>query len=163
MTGEKKSAKKDSMSTNKKTSKIKKLQDENRKIKKQLKEKNAEVEKYLDQLKWVTAEYENYKKKVERDKQNISKSTKEDIIKKLLIILDQLELSIENIKKTENLELIKGLEMVHENLMKILKNEGVQEIKSIGEKFDPFKHEAMMHIPDEKYKSDTIIEEFQKG
>jgi len=163
MTTEKNKSKNNETSKKKKPSTTKKLQTDNKKLKKELKEKKAEVEKYLDQLKWTTAEYENYKKKVEKEKENNLNSAKEDLIKKFLVIIDQLELSLENIKKTENSELIKGLEMVNQNMINILQKECVSGIKAIGEKFDPFKHEAMMQIADEKYENDTIIEEFQKG
>jgi molecular chaperone GrpE len=56
-----------------------------------------------------------------------------------------------------------GMELVYRQLKDALKNLGVEEIKSVGEAFDPQLHNAVMHIEDDSYGDNTVIDEFQKG
>lgn len=54
------------------------------------------------------------------------------------------------------------MNMVYNQLVQALQNEGVETIKSVGEQFDPHLHQAVMQVEDENYDSNTVIEELQK-
>jgi molecular chaperone GrpE len=55
------------------------------------------------------------------------------------------------------------MNMVYNQLVQALKNEGVEAINSVGEQFDPHLHQAVMQIEDENYESNSVVEELQKG
>jgi molecular chaperone GrpE len=59
--------------------------------------------------------------------------------------------------------LLQGMEMVYRQLVTALTNEGVEEIKAVGEEFNPHLHQAVMQIESEDYKPNEIVEVLQKG
>lgn len=118
-------------------------------LKKQLIEKENQ---YL----YLQADFENYKKNAEREKEIFVKFAKEDLIKKLLPVLDEYESAFKS-----NEGDIEGFKIIYKNLYKILEGEGLKPIESVGEKFDHNYHEAVMQGVSEK--EGTILEEFQKG
>lgn len=112
-----------------------------------------------DTLQRVYAEFQNYKKRTDEDRQNFIKLSNEDLIKKILPIIDNLELSLEH-KKCDD-EFSKGIELIYAQFIQILEDEGVRKILSSG-KFDPKLHEILMTEESSKEEG-VILEEFQKG
>ena len=126
-------------------------------------EENTEKEKsqeYLDMLQRLKAEFENYMKRNEEERKEFAKYAKYDLILKLLSIKDDFERALES--KKENEEFAKGIEMIFRQLQKTLEEEGVKPIKSLGEKFDPYKHDVIGKIEHDKHE-DVIVEEIKKG
>ena len=127
-------------------------------------ENNQEKEK-LDELtnllKRVQADFENYKKRVERDKADFTKYASKKIILELLPILDHFDLAIKHKENKE--EFAKAMEMIHSEMHRMLEREGVKSIRSEGEKYDPYKHEALMQENNNEKDNETITEEFQRG
>ncbi len=129
------------------------------------KELQEEKEKYLNSLLRIRAEFENYKKIADRENNKYKSYVMENILKKLIDHYDDLVRALNLIKMLENMEGIKcGFEIIVKNFEKVLTKEGVKPIKSEGEKFDPYKHEAMLvEEGREDLPENTIIEEFEKG
>jgi len=128
-------------------------------IQKLLKEERKKSETYLEQYKYLKADFENYKKMTERDKIEIIKNANERLATDLLPIVDDMENAINKIKDEK---IKKGIVIIHDNLLKILENNGVKQMETIGKKFDPYYHEVL--IKEESDKEDgIIIEEIQKG
>jgi len=129
------------------------------------KELQEEKEKYLNSLLRIRADFENYKKIVDREKDKYKSYVMENILKKLIDHYDDLVRALNLIKMLENMEGIKGgFEIIVKNFEKVLTEEGVKAIKSEGEEFDPYKHEAMLvEEGREDLPENTIIEEFEKG
>jgi molecular chaperone GrpE len=120
---------------------------------------------------FVQAEFENYKKRQERDFSEKVRLASYDIITKLLPVIDDFEHSLANLEnscvtdpnnKDHNENVAKGLQMVFDNFFGVLKKEGLQEIDPLGEKFDPYLHEAVMQEKSDKEPM-TIIQVLQKG
>ncbi len=129
-----------------------------------LKEKNNEL---LKTVQYVQAEFQNYKNRVERDRQEHAQFANKDLILNLLPVIDNFELAIKSAndhKKDKQIdsEFLKGMELIYSQLLDILKKEGLKQIDTFNEDFDPYKHECLMQEESDK-KSNTIIEEFQKG
>ena len=77
---------------------------------------------------------------------------------------DNLERAIESMKTIEGAEgFIEGIAMIHKQFCEILSKNGVIVIKSVGEQFDPYIHEAIMNITSDDYPDNEVIEEFKKG
>jgi molecular chaperone GrpE len=108
-------------------------------------------------LQRVQAEFENYKKRVERDKKKVLDYSKEEVIIRLLPILDSFELAMQN---ADNTEFAKGIDLIFNDLMDTLQKEGLIRIEA-QESFDPELHEALM--TEEGKEDNKIIEELQKG
>ncbi len=136
------------------------LKDDGRK----LKELEDKTEKYLNSLVRAQADFDNYKKANHRENERYSARVKEEMLKKLIKHYEDLLRAfnvLDLIKKGESVK--KGFKMIVENFEKFLEDEGVKTMHSEGEKFDPYKHEALMVETNEKFPENTIIEELNKG
>ncbi len=129
-----------------------------------LKEEVAQAKEFYEKLLRLSAEFENTKKRLIREKDEFKKFANENLLSKLLSIVDNFDRAIETSKKTENLEsLIEGIKIVQFDVHKLLEENGVNKIKAVGEEFNPNYHEAIMTIDSDKYSEDTVIEEIQTG
>ena len=82
----------------------------------------------------------------------------------MLTVLDNLERALGFAKNEENAKAIReGINNTLKEFSNILNKEGVKPMQSIGHRFDPYKHEAVMRAETDKYSDDTVVEEFQKG
>jgi len=143
---------------------IKKLEDKLLETKKIAQEKENLSKEYLEHLKRLQADFENYKKRQEKKKKEFIEFANEELINKLLSIVDNLERALESTKNENSIEAIsQGINNILKEFYNILNKEGVRAIKSINHKFDPYKHEAIMSFETDKYPEDTVTEEFRKG
>lgn len=131
-------------------------------------EKIRESEKsYKEQLIRMQADFENYKKREEKKKLEFMEYAKQELICQLLSVIDNLERAssyTKNQSEDGNIEDIKeGLRGILKIFRDILEKEGLKPIKAVGEKFDPYCHEAIMNVESEKFPEDTIVEELVKG
>lgn len=112
----------------------------------------------------LQAELENFKKRIERDKCEFYKYAIEKLIKDFLPVLDHLELAIKSAKESKDFDSFsEGVELIYKQLKEILEKEGLNYVCSEGTKFDPCKHEAVMHIESEHHGKNIIIKEHKKG
>lgn len=120
-----------------------------------------ELEETTDRLKRIMAEFENYKKRETKEKDMLYKSISSDIVTSLLPAIDNLEHAAN--AKTEDEGYKQGVELVLKQFLDVLKTFGVEEIKTVGETFDPEVHEAVSSVQDENLGEKEIKEEFRKG
>lgn len=130
-------------------------------LKQELAKKDALIADYTNHLKRLQAEFENYCKRVEKERKDFSGFASEKLITKLLLVIDDFERALPLLKNAPE-ETRKGVEMIFKNLHKILDEESVKAIKTVGEKLDPYKHEVLLQVESDK-ENDTIVEELQKG
>lgn len=123
-------------------------------------ELEAEQNKYLRLL----ADYDNFKRRTQKDKEIAGKFRAQSLLTDLLPVLDNFEraLSVEA-KSEESKSLLKGVEMVQNSLLEAVKREGLEEIKAVGEAFDPNFHQAVMQEKDGNAEAGTVLQELQKG
>ena len=133
--------------------KMKKLQEENMKL-------ENDVIAFKDKLLRTMAEYENFRKRTAKEKEGIYTDACADVLKEVLPVLDNLEraLSVEGCGE----DLRTGVEMTVRQFNDAFNKLGVEELAPEGE-FDPNLHNAVMHIEDEQYGANEIVEVFQKG
>ncbi len=125
-------------------------------------EKDKKIAELTDVLQRLQAEFENYKKRCDKDNIEFRNYVNSEMTGKLLPILDSFELALKNAQNKE--EFVKGVEMIFGQLYDMIEKEGVRQIKTEGEKFDPYKHEILMSEKTDKEEDDEkIIEELQKG
>jgi molecular chaperone GrpE len=133
-------------------------------LEKALETERKRSEEYLTQLKYARADLENLKKRFDRQLEDVKEYSNERIIIELLDVVDELEMAVKSAGSSNCAEtLVQGVEMTLKKFRKILENEGVYPIKSIGEPFDPSKHNAVAKTEKEGVEGCTIIEEVRKG
>ena len=120
-----------------------------------------EYDELEDRYKRILAEFENYKKRNSKERSVLYNSILSDVIEAILPIIDNLENAVKIETKDE--EYKKGIELVLKQLQEVLKSKGVEEIKTIGETFDPGLHEAVSSIQDENLGEKEIAQEYRKG
>jgi molecular chaperone GrpE len=123
----------------------------------------AEKEEYYDRLLRLKAEFENYKKRVQRDLDRLRKYAAEAVIEPLLHVLDNFERALSTVPEGVNDGFRKGMEIIHNQLCDALARAGLSPMESVGQKFDPHLHDAVMQLPSDDYEEGTVVEEFNKG
>ena len=122
------------------------------------------AQEYLMQLKYLQADFENYRKRTEKQVQELTFRCNEKLVAELLSFIDDLERALVSGKKsTDPSALLKGVEMIHGNLTRMLKKEGVERIEALGKAFDPNLHEIGIKIPRSDCEEGLILEEVRKG
>jgi molecular chaperone GrpE len=133
-------------------------------LKVQLNDKATQCEEYMNKLHRTAAEFDNYKKRTAREKDALYSEAVGDAVAEFLPVIDNMERALEACCNDGDGETLKnGVEMIFKQLTDVMKKLGVEEIQCKGETFDPQLHNAVMHIDDEAYDDNVIIEEFQKG
>jgi molecular chaperone GrpE len=123
-------------------------------------EETESKEELLKRLKYLQAEYENYKKRTAKEMEMFAEHSFQKIISTILPVVDDLEKAIDAIKDEEDAS---GVKMIYDNLVETLRNEGLEEIGAVGDDFDPFKHECVSQVENDKLDSNEIAEVVQKG
>ncbi len=122
---------------------------------------------YLEKLQRLQAEFVNYKKRIERERLDLSDYLKSELVSTLLPILDDLERLLYHSNSdqiiSEPNEALLGIQLIYQNLLEILKKEGLKPIKSVGQKFDPNVHEALLIDPSSNGEYEIVAEEWRKG
>lgn len=138
--------------------------DELEKLRQQIDNLQKEKDELFEKLQRLSADYANFQKRVPKQTADSILYEKEKIIKSLLPVLDNFEHTLQNAHSAENVDiLIKGIQIIYDQMLDILKSHGVEQIKAIGEIFDPALHEAIMQKTQPQQKENTILEVFQKG
>ena len=114
-------------------------------------------DKYLRLL----AEYDNFRKRSQKERDSIYGDVKADTVTKFLPVYDNLVRALD--QSTEDEAYRRGVEMIMTQFDETLAKLGVTEIESVGKKFDPNLHNAVMHVEDETRGENEIVEVFQKG
>jgi len=128
--------------------------------------KKSETEKkdLQDRLLRKVAEFDNYKRRTENEISNLFKYAAENFIKKILPVVDDFERSLKHLAESEeNSSVTDGIKLIYDKLMKILDDQGVKKIDSIGKPFDVHFHEALLQKKDERQPPHFVLDELEKG
>lgn len=119
------------------------------------------IEEQEDRLKRLMAEFDNFKKRSSKEREGLYNTLISDIFTSLLPVIDNLEKAVT--AKTEDEGYKQGVELVLKQFKEVLTTNGVQEIETIGQTFDPELHEAVGCVIDETLGEKQIKEEYRKG
>ena len=123
-------------------------------LKERLEEAQNLAEERLDQLKRCRADLDNTLKIVAREKEEHARYASEKLVSKLLCVLDSLEQASKHDE---------GCKVLYNQLLDVLKGEGLEPIIALGQKFDPYKHEALMQVKSDELDEDYVAQEIQRG
>jgi len=109
----------------------------------------------------LCAEYDNYRKRTAKEKDRAWQDAKLQTVAEFLPVYDNLERAMK--QACADGAYAKGVEMTMKGLQDVLTKLGVELIPALGERFDPNRHNAVMHVDDEGAEENTIVEVFQQG
>lgn len=126
----------------------------------QLKDELAEM---LDTLQRSRAEFANYRRRIEADQANQRVRAAEKVLSKLLPVADDFDRALRSVPDEIRAHpWVEGIRLVERKLWSVLENEGVTPMDSVGQPFDPSRHEAIM-VDETASATDTVVEEYQRG
>ena len=125
------------------------------------KEETATAAAYLERLQRTMAEFDNYRKRTDKEKSAMYDMGLNDTVLTILPVLDNFERALA--APCEDSSYVKGMEMIYKQMIDLLDSIGVTQIDTAGQNFDTNVHNAVMHVEDENYGENEIVEEFQKG
>lgn len=142
--------------------------EEDSKVEETQSEENKKLQEAYDKLNQqyirLAADFDNYRKRQEQERESLVKYGTENALKKMLEVLDNFERGQKALEGVEDSEKIKEcFQLVHKQLWETLSKLGLEEIKAVGEEFDPNFHEAVMQTPTTEHPEHTVINELQKG
>jgi molecular chaperone GrpE len=110
------------------------------------------------------AEFENYKRRIQNENQINKTYQAQGVLTDILPSIDNIERALQIEGDDESFKsLQKGVQMVHESLLRALKDNGLEEIEAEGQEFDPNLHQAVVQDDNPDFKSGEITQELQKG
>ncbi len=126
-------------------------------------ELEGEIAALKDKLMRNAAEFDNFKKRTAKERDELYSMGVCFALEKLLAVKDNLERAIPAMEGAEAASVADGVIMIDKQFADVLAEIGVEAIPSVGEEFDPEKHNAVMHDENEDFGENTISEEFMKG
>jgi len=123
-----------------------------------------ELKQAQDRTLRLAAELDNTRKRLEREKSEGIAYANESIMRQLIDVVDNLERAIDHGQKDENCKgLLDGVRMTFKSFMDVFAKFGAAPFESVGQIFDPNRHEAVVQEESSEYPDMTVTREFQKG
>ena len=124
--------------------------------------KDAQIEELTDKVRRQMAEFENFRKRSEKEKTQMYEVGAKGILEKILPVVDNFERGLKGMEESED-PFAQGMQMIYKQRMTSLEEAGVKAIEAVGQEFNPDFHNAVMHVEDDEFGENEIVEEFQKG
>jgi molecular chaperone GrpE len=126
-----------------------------------LDELRRERDSLQDRLLRTAAEFDNYRKRMDRERRDLADYTAADVVTELLPIVDNLERALQAAADDDPLR--KGVELIHKQMLDMLRKRGVKPIETLGTDFDPNFHQAVIHEESEQHREGEVMQELQRG
>jgi molecular chaperone GrpE len=123
----------------------------------------ADNQKLYDRLLRKQAELDNLRKRMEREKEELREYANADLIRALLPTLDALDRALKQHDTRVPDEFYKGMELIYDGLLNVLKQQGLEPIEAVGQTFDPHWHQAFGTVEDGQHRDQEIVEELLRG
>src|SRR5271167_4728981 len=130
----------------------------------QIAEKDKEIAELKDKYLRALADSENARKRIRQQSEESIRIQRESILRDLLPIIDNLERALAAAREgTDAKTILDGVEMTVRALLDFLRGQGVTPIQSVGQSFDPNRHEAVDHVASQAHPPNTVVDEFHRG
>jgi molecular chaperone GrpE len=127
-------------------------------------EAKAEAARMKDQWVRTAADFDNYRKRARKEVEDSRKSGREDLLKDLLPVFDNLERAIQSAQRaTEIKPVADGLAMVVKQFVDVVGRAGITKVATVGVSFDPQVHEAIQQVETDEHPPGTVVSEIQAG
>lgn len=114
-----------------------------------------------DRLLRTAAEFDNYRKRMDRERRELAEYTAGEVVSDLLPIVDNLERALQAASADDPLR--KGVELIHRQMLDLLRKRGVKPIEALGADFDPNFHQAVIHEESTEHREGEVMAELQRG
>lgn len=136
-------------------------------LQKEIEKLQTENKELLDKYQRLGADYANYQKRVPKQIADSVDYEKRQIIKSLIGSMDNFAHAIAGARTAQGPDALKsvvdGIQLVYDHMFESLKNLGVEKIVSVGQPFEPGKHEAVLQRTEPGKPDNTVLEELQTG
>jgi molecular chaperone GrpE len=122
-----------------------------------------EKKELFDRMVRKQAELENVRKRVEREKEDFLQHATMGLIRALLPTLDALERGLKHREDNVPEKYYAGMELIHRELLEVLKRAGLSPVESEGKAFDPHVHQAVETVETDQFEDQSVVEELQRG
>jgi molecular chaperone GrpE len=134
------------------------------KLREQIAEKDKEVAELKDRYLRALADNENARKRMRQQSDETVRMQRENLLRELLPIVDNLERAVDAAREGGNGQpIVEGVDMVLRSLLDLLKTHGVTQLTSVGQPFDPQRHEAVDQVESAHHPPNTVVNEFHRG
>jgi molecular chaperone GrpE len=116
-----------------------------------------------DRLLRMAAEFDNYRKRIDRERREYAEAAAESVLLDLLPIVDDLERALQAPATGDAQAYRAGVELIHRQMLDLLRRRGVTPIETAGADFDPRLHQAVSQEQSDEHRGGQIIEEFRRG
>jgi molecular chaperone GrpE len=123
----------------------------------------SELEALNNKYLRLYAEFDNYRKRVTKEKEELRRYGNESILYELLPAIDNLELALKHGSCDPKTGVVEGVEITLKELQRTLEKFGLRKIESLGKKFDPAVHHAMVQVEREDLEEKMVAEELRAG
>jgi len=132
-------------------------------LKKEVEEAKLNAKENYENYLRALADMDNFKKRMLKDKEEFLKYANERLVSSLIGVLDNFKRAVESANLSKEFEpFYEGIKLIYNQFQDTLKSEGLKEFSSLGEIFDPSRHEAMLTIESDK-PPNTVVEEVEGG
>ena len=129
----------------------------------ELEELRRERDALQDRLLRTAAEFDNFRRRVERERRETIEFAAADTLADILPIIDNLERALHAPVGPDGEGLRKGVELIHRQMLDLLRKRGAKPIETVGTDFDPNVHEAVAYEPSESHRDGEVMAELQRG
>ena len=128
-----------------------------------LRELEREKDALQDRLRRTAAEFDNYRKRVDRERRELSEFAASDVLLEMLPIVDNFERALQAPPGPEGDAFRKGVELIHKQMLDLMRKRGVTPIETVGADFDPRVHQAVIHEASDEHREGEVMQELQRG
>jgi molecular chaperone GrpE len=133
-------------------------------LKEEIEQKDDAIKELKDKYLRALADMDNYRKRMERDLDSFRQYAQVEFFDRIIPVLDSFERAMNGANVDDDYDnFIKGVEIIYRQLKDALRSMGLEEFSSLGESFDPMRHEAVATVVNDEKPDDTIVEEISKG
>jgi len=126
--------------------------------------KDEKIEELNDRLMRLMAEYDNYRKRTEKEKSSMFEMGAKSIVERVIPVIDNFERGLMTVEEKDKEDpFVTGMEKIYTQFVTTMEEAGVTPIEAVDKEFDPNLHNAVMHVDDEAYGENVVVEELQKG
>jgi molecular chaperone GrpE len=139
-------------------------EDEIRRLHEALEVKTREAEEHRDRYLRAAAEFDNARKRAARERDEYTRYANESLLRELLPVLDNFERALQSSRNEPTAAAVTaGVELIQRELLRVLEKFGVTSFTSVGQPFDPEKHEAIARVPARGHDEGTVVDETARG
>lgn len=123
-----------------------------------------EEESLRDQFIRLQADFANFRNRTQRERIELYQRANEDLLLEILPVLDHYEMGLQTAEKhNADKAVLDGFKMVYDQFQHVLKKFNLTPIEAVGEVFDPHKHEALTHMPSDKFEAEVCSNQVRRG